>query len=40
MNENKKTALPEWLSALGSLKDVEADVVWWWEGNNSYSRGR
>lgn len=27
MNENKKTALPEWLSALGSLKDVEADVV-------------
>ena len=27
MNENTKTALPEWLSALGSLKDVEADVV-------------
>lgn len=27
MNENAKNALPEWLSALGSLKDVVADVV-------------
>ena len=27
MNENTKVALPEWLSALASLKDVEADVV-------------
>lgn len=27
MSENTKTALPEWLSALGSLKDVEVDVV-------------
>lgn len=27
MNENTKNALPEWLSALGSLKDMEADMV-------------
>lgn len=27
MNENTKNALPEWLSALGSLKNVVADVV-------------
>lgn len=27
MNENTKTTLPEWLSALGSLKNVVAYVV-------------
>lgn len=27
MNENIKTTLPEWLSALGSLKNVVVDVV-------------
>ena len=27
MNENTKTAFPEWLFALGSLKNVVADVV-------------
>ena len=27
MNENTKNALPEWLSALGSLKNVVADVA-------------